>query len=74
MKVIQIEASGSPVEVARLRDRGVVVLARGDGTRLSIDKALAENERDAVYRLVPTVDLSRHVLAFQPHRLLDFQE
>jgi len=37
---------------------------------LSINKALAENELDAAYRLMPAVDLSGQVLAPQPHRLL----
>jgi mannose-1-phosphate guanylyltransferase len=37
---------------------------------LSINKALAENELEAAYQLMPTVDLSRQVLALQPHRLL----
>ncbi len=37
---------------------------------LSINKALAENELEAAYRLMPAVDLSRQVLAVQPHRLL----
>jgi hypothetical protein len=37
---------------------------------LSINKALAENALEAAYRLMPAVDLSRQVLAPQPHRLL----
>jgi mannose-1-phosphate guanylyltransferase len=37
---------------------------------LSLSKALAENELDAAYRLMPAVDFSRQVLAPQPHRLL----
>ncbi len=37
---------------------------------LSINKALAENELEAAYRLMPAVDFSHHVLAPQPHRLL----
>jgi mannose-1-phosphate guanylyltransferase len=36
----------------------------------SLSKALAEDELDIAYRLMPTVDFSRHVLAPQPHRLL----
>ena len=36
----------------------------------SLSKALAENELDIAYRLMPAVDFSRHVLAPQPHRLL----
>ena len=36
----------------------------------SLSKALAENELEAAYRVVPTVDFSRQVLAPQPHRLL----
>jgi mannose-1-phosphate guanylyltransferase len=37
---------------------------------LSINEALAENELEVAYRLMPAVDLSRHVLTLQPHRLL----
>jgi mannose-1-phosphate guanylyltransferase len=37
---------------------------------LSLSKALAENELDVAYRLMPAVDFSRQVLAPQPHRLL----
>jgi mannose-1-phosphate guanylyltransferase len=37
---------------------------------LSINKALAENALEAAYRRIPAVDLSRQVLAPQPHRLL----
>jgi mannose-1-phosphate guanylyltransferase len=37
---------------------------------LSINKALEENELDAAYRLIPAVDLSSHVLALHPDRLL----
>jgi mannose-1-phosphate guanylyltransferase len=37
---------------------------------LSLNKALPENELELVYRLMPAVDLSRKVLAPQPHRLL----
>jgi mannose-1-phosphate guanylyltransferase len=37
---------------------------------VSINMALADNELEAAYRLMPTVDLSRQVLAPQPHRLL----
>jgi mannose-1-phosphate guanylyltransferase len=36
----------------------------------SLSKALAENELDIAYRLIPPVDFSRHVLTSQPHRLL----
>src|SRR6202789_4014553 len=35
-----------------------------------LSKALAENQLEAAYRVVPTVDFSRQVLAPQPHRLL----
>jgi mannose-1-phosphate guanylyltransferase len=37
---------------------------------LSLNKALAEDELEAAYQLMPPVDLSRQVLAPQPHRLL----
>jgi mannose-1-phosphate guanylyltransferase len=37
---------------------------------LSINEALAENELEAAYQLMPAVDLSRHVLALRPRRLL----
>jgi mannose-1-phosphate guanylyltransferase len=37
---------------------------------LSLSKALAENEMAVAYRPMPAVDLSRHVLAPQPHRML----
>ncbi len=37
---------------------------------LSINKALAQNELEAAYRRMAAVDLSRQVLALQPHRLL----
>jgi mannose-1-phosphate guanylyltransferase len=36
----------------------------------SLTKAMAENELDVAYRLMPAVDFSREVLAPQPHRLL----
>jgi len=36
----------------------------------SINEALADNELEAAYRLLPSIDLSRDVLAVQPHRLL----
>jgi mannose-1-phosphate guanylyltransferase len=36
---------------------------------LSINEALADNELEALYRMLPSVDLSSHVLAHQPHRL-----
>jgi mannose-1-phosphate guanylyltransferase len=36
----------------------------------SLSKAMAENELDVAYRLMPTVDFSREVLAPQPYRLL----
>lgn len=37
---------------------------------LSINKAMEKNELEAAYRLMPTVDLSSHVLALHPNRLL----
>src|ERR1700733_11281989 len=36
----------------------------------SLDKALAEDELETAYRLLPVVDFSRHILALQAHRLL----
>ncbi len=36
----------------------------------SLNKALAEDELEGAYRLMPAVDLSRQVLTPQPHRLL----
>jgi mannose-1-phosphate guanylyltransferase len=36
----------------------------------SLSKAMAENELDIAYRLMPAVDLSREILALQPSRLL----
>src|SRR5260370_36755690 len=36
----------------------------------SLNKALAEDEPEGAYRLMPAVDLSRQVLTPQPHRLL----
>jgi mannose-1-phosphate guanylyltransferase len=36
----------------------------------SLTNARAENELEAAYRVMPTVDFSRQVLAPQPHRLL----
>jgi mannose-1-phosphate guanylyltransferase len=37
---------------------------------LALNKALAEIELEAAYQLIPSVDLSREVLALQPRRLL----
>jgi mannose-1-phosphate guanylyltransferase len=37
---------------------------------LSLNRAFSENELEDAYRLMPAVDLSRQVLAPQPHRLL----
>jgi mannose-1-phosphate guanylyltransferase len=37
---------------------------------LSLSKALAEDELETAYRLMPAVDFSRQILAPQPHRLL----
>jgi hypothetical protein len=37
---------------------------------LSINEALADNELEAAYRFLPSIDLSRDILAVQPHRLL----
>ncbi len=37
---------------------------------LAINNALADNELEAAYRVMPAVDLSRQVFAPQPHRLL----
>ena len=37
---------------------------------LAINKALADNDLEGAYRVMPTVDLSREVFAPQPHRLL----
>ena len=37
---------------------------------LAINKALADNELEAAYGVMPAVDLSRQVFAPQPHRLL----
>jgi mannose-1-phosphate guanylyltransferase len=37
---------------------------------LSINKALEENQLEAAYRRMPAVDLSSHVLALHPDRLL----
>ncbi len=39
-------------------------------TILSLNDALAENELEAAYRLLPSLDFSRHVLALHPRRLL----
>jgi mannose-1-phosphate guanylyltransferase len=36
----------------------------------SLSKAMAENELDVAYRIMPAVDLSREILALQPSRLL----
>jgi mannose-1-phosphate guanylyltransferase len=36
----------------------------------SLDNALAKDELETAYRLLPAVDFSRHILALQPHRLL----
>jgi hypothetical protein len=41
---------------------------------LSINKALAENELETVYRLIPPVDLSHQVLALEPRRLLTIRD
>ena len=41
---------------------------------LSIDKALAEDELEAAYQLIPSVDLSGQVLALQPRRLLTVRD
>jgi mannose-1-phosphate guanylyltransferase len=41
---------------------------------LSINKALAENELEAAYRQLPAIDLSRQILASQPHRLLAIRD
>jgi mannose-1-phosphate guanylyltransferase len=37
---------------------------------LAINKALADNELEAAYRVIPAVDLSHQIFAPQPHRLL----
>jgi hypothetical protein len=37
---------------------------------LFLSKALAANELEGAYQLMPAVDFSRQVLAPQPHRLL----
>jgi len=47
-----------------------VLCSRIPNVVLSINNALAENQLEAVYRLLPGVDLSREVLVPQPHRLL----
>lgn len=36
----------------------------------SLDRALAEDELETAYQILPAVDLSRHILALQSHRLL----
>jgi mannose-1-phosphate guanylyltransferase len=41
---------------------------------LTLNKAVAENQLEAAYRLMPAVDLSRQVLAPQPHRLLTVRD
>jgi mannose-1-phosphate guanylyltransferase len=41
---------------------------------LSLNKALLENELEVAYRVIPAVDLSRQVLAPQPHRLLTVRD
>ena len=41
---------------------------------LSINRALADNELEAAYRLMPAVDFSGQVLAPQPHRLLAIRD
>jgi mannose-1-phosphate guanylyltransferase len=41
---------------------------------LCLNKALAENELEAAYRLMPAVDLSREVLGPQAHRLLTVRD
>ena len=37
---------------------------------LAINRALADNDLEGAYRVMPAVDLSREVFAPQPHRLL----
>ena len=41
---------------------------------LAINKALADNDLEGAYRVMPAVDLSREVFAPQPHRLLTIRD
>jgi mannose-1-phosphate guanylyltransferase len=41
---------------------------------LSINRALAGNELETVYRVIPPVDLARQVLALEPRRLLTVRD
>jgi mannose-1-phosphate guanylyltransferase len=47
-----------------------VLCAEVPNVVLAINKALADNELEAAYRVMPAVDLSHQVFARQPHRLL----
>jgi mannose-1-phosphate guanylyltransferase len=47
-----------------------VLCAEVPNVVLAINRALADNELEAAYRVMPAVDLSRQVFAPQPHRLL----
>jgi hypothetical protein len=51
-----------------------VLCTRIPNVVLAIDKALAENDLEGAYRVMPTVDLSREVFAPQPHRLLTIHD
>src|SRR5712691_11184934 len=41
---------------------------------LAINKALADNDLEGAYRVMPAIDLSREVFAPQPHRLLTIRD
>jgi mannose-1-phosphate guanylyltransferase len=51
-----------------------VLCAEVPNAVLAINKALAENELEAAYRVMPAVDLSHQVFARQPHRLLTVRD
>jgi mannose-1-phosphate guanylyltransferase len=51
-----------------------VLCAEVPNVVLVINKALADNDLEAAYRVMPAVDLSHQVLARQPHRLLTVRD
>jgi len=51
-----------------------VLCAEVPNVVLAINKAPADNELEAAYRVMPAVDLSHQVFAPQPHRLLTVRD
>jgi mannose-1-phosphate guanylyltransferase len=51
-----------------------VLCTRIPNVVLAINKALADNDLEGAYQVMPAVDLSREVFAPQPHRLLTIRD